>query len=129
MEPNKQPKITAHVSASVRSDANEGKEKRAEPMSDVDVHTQSQNVQSNQTETPSQHTSSTSPTLTDTTDTKRDDETVHARNDPPPLQFTRCDMKIIISGNTDDYYLEALQQIQAFFVQVRKEDEFAQLAP
>ena len=129
MAPNKQPKITAHVSASVRSDANEGKEKRVEPMSDVDVHTQSQNVQSNQTETPSQHTSSTSPTSTDTNDNERDDETVHARNDPPPLQFTRCDMKIIINGNTDDYYLVALQQIQAFFVQVQKEDEFAQLAP
>ena len=128
MAPNKQPKITNHVTASKRSDANADNDKGVDPMDDVDVHTQSQHEKSNQNGTPSQHSSSTAPTLAETTDPELDDATVRASNDPPTLQFTRCDMKISIGGITEDYYLEALQQIQAFFVQVQKEDEFAQLA-
>ena len=38
-------------------------------------------------------------------------------------------MKITIKGRTDNNYLEALRNIQNFFTQVQKEDEFSQIGP
>ena len=41
-----------------------------------------------------------------------DDETINAKNAPPPLTFHRSDMKITIKGLTTDHYLDSLKQIQ-----------------
>ena len=59
----------------------------------------------------------------------QDDDTVAVRNDPPPIQYTRCDLKISIKGTTNDNYLKALQQIQTLFTHIKKEDEHATFAP
>lgn len=62
-------------------------------------------------------------------DAEADDETVVQGNMPQPLEYTRCDMKIVLTSSTDDNYLAALKNIQSFFTKVTKEDETAVIAP
>lgn len=59
-----------------------------------------------------------------------DDQTIVQSNVPlptpsNPLTYSRCDIKLNIKGDTNDYYLEALKQIQTFFKQFQKYDEAA----
>ena len=64
-----------------------------------------------------------------------DDQTVVQSNQSPPpppptpFTYTRCDIKLNIKGDTDDYYMEALKQVQIFFKQVKKYDREAVIVP
>ena len=138
MPSNKQPKITAHISASKQSqkDKDGAEDQQNEtPMDDCDVHTKStsgphSNTQESTSPPLNSHpTSPKSPSNATNQHHEGDDATVIASNDPSDLQYTRCDLKISIKGTTEDYYLEALQQIQILHKHLQKEDEFIRFAP
>ena len=97
------------------------------PMEDVDVHVMTQ--QEKQAYEQQQNNSNNNQQLNQTESHDDDEETLIAANEPPPLTFTRCDMKINIEGKTDNNYLDALRNIQNFFSQIKKEDEYAQIGP
>ena len=101
MPGTKQQKL--NLAAKKVTQSNDPTSNQHDPMEDVDVH-------------PNATSANSSPDQS----LVQDDETVAVRNDPPPIQYTRCDFKISIKGTTNDNYLDALQQIQTLFTHIKK---------
>ena len=93
-----------------------------------DLHDPKGNEQSNRFH-PLQDTSSSEGDSNEEDSNNEDEATIAAKNAPPSLTYHRNDMKLTIKGLTQDHYLNALKQIQIYFTQLQKYDEFAVITP
>ena len=112
MPNRKQQKINKFARKGTSTD-DEDRTSSQDPMDDVDVHEKSDHG---------------SQTKSHNGNDDNDDMTAPIDN-KPDLFYTRCDVKLSISGTTTDHYIQALQQIQLLFTKLKKEDQHLTIAP